>query len=92
MRKEIKIKRIDSTNATVISLGDNEVLVSYSTPVAAFIQGKGYFKTERKWSNTTSKHVNRWLSGVNARVMPQEFFDDLMECQDGDEALAGLSR
>ena len=39
------------------------VLFSYSTAVAAFIPGKGYIKTDRFYSVTTSKHINRWVQG-----------------------------
>lgn len=75
----MKINSIGS-NQTQISMNDGtEILVSYSTPVAAFIPGQGYVRTEKFWSNTTSKHTNRWLGGLKAKSVPQETLDDLMK-------------
>jgi len=52
---------------------------SYSTCVAAFIPGKGVYKTEVKHSKTTSRHVNSWLTqfspNVTITIKPQAFFD-----------------
>lgn len=60
-------------NCTVVSLTDGrEVLVSYQTPVAAFIPGRGYVASETKWSQTTSRHVNDYAPGA-ARIPDAEF-------------------
>ena len=40
-------------NATVIEGDRVSVLFSYATPVAAHIQGRGYFRTATKHSVTT---------------------------------------
>lgn len=37
------------------------VLVSYSTPVAAFVKGSGFIRAVERYSVTTSKHINKWL-------------------------------
>lgn len=42
--------------------GGVRVLVSYATPVAAFVSGAGYLVTNRKYSVTTSRHVRAWLA------------------------------
>lgn len=68
-------------NQTMITLADgSQVFYSYSTPVAAVIGGFSY-KTDRKYSATTTRHVNAWLGngGKNAHVKPQEFFDNLVK-------------
>jgi hypothetical protein len=49
-------------------------LFSYDTPVAAKV-GTTYYKTEEKFSNATSQHLNRWLEGVQYEVQPQSWFD-----------------
>lgn len=65
-------------NKTEIGAGDARVLFSYQTPVAALIHGKGWFRTEKKWSRTTSRHINQWIRGlVTAR--PQEWFNNLLQ-------------
>jgi len=62
-----------SQNRTFVQLDQGrEVLISYRTPVAAFIPGVGYVKTSRKYSKTTSRHVNQYA--INAvEVSPREF-------------------
>ena len=66
------------TNQTQITLADgHQVFFSYNTPVAARTPDYEYYKTERKWSVTTSRHINKWLGGVLAKEQPQQFFDEL---------------
>jgi len=77
----MKVKSI-SKNQTVINLDRASVFVSYETPVAAFIEGQGYFRTETKWSQTTTRHINKWLGSVDATEKPQEFFDGLLTAKE----------
>lgn len=55
------------------------VLFSYSTPVAAMLPSGRYIKTATWYSVTTTKHVNKWLTGVMAdvEVVAQDFIDNL---------------
>jgi len=75
----MKLKQIGS-NQTEVQLKTKRVLVSYETPVACqdLVTGALY-RTDKRWSNTTSKHINRWLDGRTAESKPQSFFDDLLE-------------
>ena len=51
-----------AANQTQISLNNGtEVFFSYKTPVAAYLPEKGYVRTEKFWSVTTSRHINKWL-------------------------------
>ena len=55
-------------NETEISNGKTPVegiFFSYSTAVAG-IDDLGFFKTDKKYSTTTSKHINNWLRKNNA--------------------------
>jgi hypothetical protein len=55
-------------NETEISNGKTPVesiFFSYSTAVAG-IDNLGFFKTDKKYSTTTSKHINNWLRKNNA--------------------------
>ena len=66
-------------NMTELSLPTGtDVLFSYETPVAAFVEGEGYVRTETRYSVTTSKHINKWLNGMVAREVPQSFIDALV--------------
>lgn len=64
----MKLKQIAS-NMTEIELeyntktGFNHVLFSYNTPVAAIdIVHNRAIKTNKYWSKTTTKHINKYLS------------------------------
>jgi len=79
-------------NETLVTQGNINVLYSYSTPVAIGIdQGclpspskapwVRAYRTEKKHSVTTSKHINKFLrwGGVEpheAAELPQEVLDD----------------
>ena len=66
-------------NQTELSLNDGtQVLFSYRTPVAARLPDYEYVRTTTKWSSTTSRHINKWLDGVNANQVSQSYFDNLV--------------
>ena len=68
------------TNQSEVHLNDGTVVFfSYSTPVAALLpQGQGYVRTADFFSQTTSRHINKWLDGVDAEVVPQTQIDQLV--------------
>ena len=68
----------EGSNQTVVIVDNANILFSYETPVAAIIDGD-YYKTEKKWSRTTTRHINDWLDGDEATEKPQEFFDNLIK-------------
>lgn len=63
-------------NQTEIRSNGNTIFFSYNTPVAGIVDGE-FCKTSKKWSMTTSRHINKWLDGASAKEMPQSFFDNL---------------
>lgn len=50
-----------ASNMTEIEIGNKTILFSYKTPVAFHEAGVGYAKTNKHWSVTTSRHINKWL-------------------------------
>lgn len=73
----LKIKPIAS-NMTELQTERATVLFSYSTPVAACMSdGSGFIRTSKKWSVTTSRHINKWLDGAKAREVDQSELDAL---------------
>lgn len=57
------------------------ILFSYQTPVAAHVQGVGFFKTNRKWSPTTSKHITQFIvrhGGSAAIEVDQDLLNSLV--------------
>jgi len=74
----MKIKSIGS-NMTEMQRDDGTVvLFSYETPVAAEFDYKLY-KTNVKFSATTTRHINKWLAGRDALPAYQSFFENLVE-------------
>lgn len=77
----MKLKQV-TISSTEVELADGTcVLFSYQTPVAALVPGKGWIRTEKKWSVTTSKHINRWLAtncGGTVQDVPQWELDQLV--------------
>jgi hypothetical protein len=67
--------------------GGLTVLFSYKTPVACrWSNGieQTVYKTEKKWSNTTTRHINKWIvltdNWTDRKIVekPQEYFDHLI--------------
>jgi hypothetical protein len=72
------VKNIAS-NMTEVSTDKYTVLVSYSTPVAYCDESNGRcYRTSKKWSSATSKHINKWLDGRKAEEVDQSVLDSIM--------------
>jgi hypothetical protein len=72
----MNIKQINS-NLSEITLGNgNKVLFSYETPVASLEDGQ-FYKTDKFWSKTTSRHINSWVH--LAIEKSQEYFYNLVK-------------
>jgi hypothetical protein len=69
----MRTERIGQTAARVEHGDAGSILYSYSTPVAAFVPGRGYLRTDQHYSVTTSRHVNAWARG--GAVVPQSEID-----------------
>ena len=75
------------SNMTEVEIGNKAILFSYKTPVAYHETGIGYAKTSKRWSNTTSRHINQWLKlkgydasrGDGLREVSQDYLDDLVK-------------
>jgi len=51
-----------ATNRTLLIFDDgSEVFFSYQTPVAGYSKKLGYIKTNRWYSSTTTRHINKYL-------------------------------
>ena len=74
----MKVRRLGNSE-TELTVGEWIILFSYEVPVAANEVGKGFYKTSKFHSVTTSKHINKWLAGAKATEKDQQFFDDLKD-------------
>lgn len=68
-------------NMTELEIKGKRVLFSYETPVAyQNLDSVGnYYKTIKKWSNTTTRHINQWLGGNSAQLLDQSELDNLVK-------------
>ena len=58
-----------AANQNEVTINDGtQIFFSYRTPVAAYLPEKGYVRTSQFWSVTTSRHINKWLKGVNEEM------------------------
>lgn len=76
--------RVLGSNQTVLEfVGGKEVFFSYNTPVAGFLPGVGYFRTETKYSQTTSRHINKYLGGAKAVNASDSEIQAIVEGREG---------
>ena len=74
----MKLTPIAANQTEVSFTNGTQVFFSYKTPVAAYLPEKGYVKTEKFWSVTTSRHINKWLGSItNVELIPQTVLDNL---------------
>ena len=83
--------RIIGSNKTEVQVNDRFILISYETPVAAFLPGQGIVRESVSSSRTTAKHINQWIGnafgdGVTQRYVPREDIAKLLE-PEGDYAV-----
>ena len=72
---------IKSSQVEVVMANGTSVFFSYMIPVAAFVPGRGYVRTSKKWSRTTTRHINAWLAGKRAEEVEevdQDVIDNLI--------------
>lgn len=58
----VNITEVKKQNGTI-------VLISYTTPVAAWVPEQGFYRTNEHYSATTTKHINKWLISQGADVL-----------------------
>ena len=71
-----------ASNMTEVETSEARILFSYRTPVAAYVYGDGFVRTEKWWSVTTSRHINKWLDlryGETAKEVSQTYLDNLVQ-------------
>ncbi len=84
----LSLEPIASNMTEVTIKGGLTILFSYATPVACMWENgqgaKDVFITEKKWSATTTRHINKWIDLKSQEKSflfnkrPQEFFDNLL--------------
>ena len=71
----MKLVNFGSNQTILIDNDQNEFFFSYETCVAGYNPGEGYWRTNEYYSRTTTKHINRYLDGVNAKLVDKSDID-----------------
>ena len=75
--------KIIGANQTEVQLSDHyETQIFFSYEQAVCVRNaNGCFVTTEKYSRTTSKHINKWISGLSniIKMVPQSKIDNLVE-------------
>ena len=67
---------------TELEMDGIKVLYSYETPVAGY-DVNGAFRTNTKYSVTTSRHINKYLGGRDVgRMVTQQFINNSVNTKD----------
>lgn len=72
-------ERFGSATVVCVDKGEKYILFSYSTPVA-INDTKGFKVTEKKFSRTTTKHINKWINGASYETISQKELEKIAEC------------
>lgn len=75
----MKLKQI-AANVTELTINDTNVMFSYETPVAGW-NDNGAFRTNEKFSVTTTKHINKYLAGlgvIKANYVTQKWIESIV--------------
>tara|TARA_Y100000814_G_C12342116_1_gene404665 strand:+ start:1464 stop:1700 length:237 start_codon:yes stop_codon:yes gene_type:complete len=76
----MKLRQIKS-NVTELTLDNITIMFSYETPVAGYDE-HGAFRTARKYSVTTSRHINQYLGDKHiGRTVPQDYINQLVNAK-----------
>jgi len=71
----MKLRPVGS-NQTELTINGITILFSYTTPVAILGLG-GNYKTEKWYSQTTTRHINKFFKGLETpKEIPQNVIDN----------------
>jgi hypothetical protein len=79
----MRVKQVTTTSTQVSLPMAPKCFSPDSTPVAALVPGKGWMRTEKTYSVTTTKHINRWPTEnastyAQVAIVPQWDLDQLV--------------
>jgi len=72
----MKVTQVGKQNAYIIEGNNCRVLQSYDQIVALEAPNGKYYRTDKQWSVTTSKHINKFVGGAKrGEPCPQSVLD-----------------
>lgn len=80
----MQLKPLGSNQTELRLENGTTILFSYETPVACYCNDDGkYYRTNKQWSRTTSKHINKWLGNITAASIDQAELEDIIKLEEG---------
>ena len=80
----MQLKPLGSNQTELRLTNGTTVLFSYETPVACYSNDDGkYYRTNKQWSRTTSKHINKWLESISAVSIDQIELESIIKLNEG---------
>jgi len=73
----MRLKSLGANQTEITRMDGTVIFFSYETPVACCYQND-FYRTDRKYSVTTSRHINKWLDGRSAKTVSQEWIDGMV--------------
>lgn len=73
----LRLKLIGPNQTALVLNNGVEIFFSYETPVV-INTGKEILVTDQKFSSTTSKHINAYVSGWKTRKVPQSEIENFL--------------
>ena len=68
-----------AANQTLVTFPNySEVFFSYKTPVAGYHPDLGYVKTKTWYSQTTTRHINKYLKSCTVKEVDQDVINKLV--------------
>jgi hypothetical protein len=73
----MRLKPIAKNQTEITKMDGTLIFFSYDTPVACCIENQ-FYRTDKKWSVTTTRHINAWLDGRPAETVSQQWIDSMV--------------
>ena len=77
----LKLRQIASNMTEITSANGADILFSYSTPVAGRLSDGTAFKTDKWYSQTTTRHINKYFKGLDPSLIveySQDYIDAMV--------------
>ena len=77
-RSKASLRNLGSNKTLITFPNGLELYYSYSTCVCCYSPlTKEFYRTSKKWSRTTTRHINEYLKGCEAVEKSQDYFDNI---------------
>ena len=73
----MRLKQLGPNQAELITNHEYRILYSYETPVAGYSPLIGWFKVNKKYSVTTTRHINKYLGDISAVALSPETIEQM---------------